>query len=140
MKETFKISSPEGYVKAATKWLARHDIVVGGSGYIQQPVSKRIAAAVDANYFVAFEKAIKNSEVREQFLISRDFVGETIKVEKEDLGLAIKQISKIAGQLKRKIKLVPNLTPEQLAQEAAEKEAKEEREFLSEIRRVARKR
>ncbi len=121
-----------GYATAAKSYLATEKVAPDGYGYIGRPISPHVAEAINATYHTAFVKVYTDRK-DELFIISLECKRDTIKVRKEDMGVAIKNIAKTAGAMGRRIKFQP-------VQTAAEQEAAEEKDLAYEIRKAMRKR
>ncbi len=130
------------YAEAAQKFLDKQEIPKDGYGYIVKPSSRHISAAITANYLVVFSFETKHKNI--DFVISKDYTGDKITVDRTHMGLAIDNIAKVAGMLRRKVKFIPDLSPEERkkaeAKAEALKEKAEEAALMREIRKVARKR
>ncbi len=101
------------YADAASAYAQKFALDIQGYGYGHEPASKLERVALEVNYVPIFE--VQNKDARNSvFWLSKDYQGTEIKVAAPHMGLAIKNIRAIAGVLKRRVKIVPNLSGEAL--------------------------
>ncbi len=100
------------YTTQAESYLAKHNITENGYGYISIPVSGKIRAVLDVKYLTLFAvKGEVHSSGRDTaFLVSKEFKGENINVEKQHMKFAIgpkgSNISRLVKRLNRRITFV----------------------------------
>ncbi len=122
------------FVSKARDYLNLNEIDENGYGYIAVPASDNIRAAIDANYLTIFAVSAEDSHSGRDtaFIVSKDFKGDEIFVDKRHMGMAI---GKKGGNI---AKLVKNLDHRLTFVATVEKD--HGKSLRCEIQRVARKR